>query len=64
MLANTLIIASNQKELVTSELRTHLKDMATPTYLPISGKGRRRAIIHSLVNKKRLLKDYNLNLKH
>ncbi|CRL66254.1 T6SS phospholipase effector Tle1-like catalytic domain-containing protein [Proteus vulgaris] len=63
MLANTLIIASNQKELVTSELRTHLKDMATPTYLPISGKGRRRAVIHSLINKKEIIEGLQLKPK-
>ncbi|MBG2876483.1 DUF2235 domain-containing protein [Proteus alimentorum] len=63
MLVNTLIIASNQKELVTSELRTHLKDMATPTYLPISGKGRRRAVIHSLINKKEIIEGLQLKPK-
>lgn len=60
MLANTLSVASGNKRLEISELRTHLKDMATPTYLPISGKGRRRAVIHSLVNKKEIIEGLQL----
>ncbi|WP_368911650.1 DUF2235 domain-containing protein [Proteus vulgaris] len=63
MLANTLIISSNLDELTLPQLRTHLKDMATPTYLPISGKGRRRAIIHSLVNKKEIIEGLQLKPK-
>ncbi|XOY30593.1 T6SS phospholipase effector Tle1-like catalytic domain-containing protein [Proteus cibi] len=63
MLANTLITSSNLDELTLTQLRTHLKDMATPTYLPISGKGRRRAVIHSLVNKKEIIEGLQLKPK-
>ncbi|OAT23512.1 T6SS phospholipase effector Tle1-like catalytic domain-containing protein [Proteus myxofaciens] len=55
MLANTLIIASDKDELAIPQLRIYLKDMATPKYLPIDGKGRRRAIINSLINKKEII---------
>lgn len=63
MLANTLSVASGNKRLEISECRMYLKDMATPTYLPISGKGRRRAVIHSLINKKEIIEGLQLKPK-
>ncbi|HEK1721345.1 TPA: DUF2235 domain-containing protein [Proteus mirabilis] len=55
MLANTFSVAAGNNKLDISNCREYLKDMATPTYLPIEGKARRRAVIHSLINKKEII---------